>query len=494
MSGQITGDLSQLAKRKNRGKETRRLSYRNDIRMHGESTYSGIHYTTVADDGQFEITDLIPGTVKLGLPGGQQDLRVTESMSGLTFHINKPEEFQSPPTREVIVRLTGLPEDLKVRGNLCLFWGGNGPLREAKVPPRNNQASTQVPTGSRLHIQTRGPVGFIAENIDSAAIPEGEHPLIIELPAMPAGAVHGTVLRADGQPAEGVSVHVFSDRTKIDLHKLQAQQATSNQSDSYFQSLPYGSSYCVLVREVTSKHFTWAVSDEFSVSADNPIHRIDLQLRPTRPFALTILDKNRQPVPNAAVELSISHSLRDQGASRRISRISDDNGRINFGLIGMDDQAASATSTGWLNISPADGFQGQQLKVDLTDDSMTVTLLPGVKASGILIDDVSGQTIPDAPVRVYPRHHSQANYFDNIRTRTDGQGQFEFTELEPIEYVGHVDEAVDPDAVVTLSPSGGNRLGYPNGHQPLLLHPGDDPVEWRVQILPGSDLKPLSAE
>ncbi len=491
MSGQITGDLDRLARRNDNGTKTRRLSYRNDIRVDGDSTYSDIHYTSIDDDGRFEMTNLVPGTVKLDLPGGQQELQVTESVSGLQFHI---EEQENPPTRMVDVRLTGLPSDLKVRGNLQVLWWGGGLSGNKVVPIRNNHATIDVPTGHKLNVRTRAPVGFIAKDFEPTTIPEGDHPLVVELSAIPAGAVHGTVLRADGQPATDVSVHVFSDRSKIELHKLQVDQTASNQSDSFFQSLPYGSPYCVLVREVTSEHFTWAVSDEFTISAANPIHELNLQLRPTRPFSAKIVDEDNQPVPNAAVELSIGHTFRDQSAGRSISRVSDDNGYIDFDLVAMDGHAGPAEATVRLSIAPVNGLRGQLLEIDEADDIVTVVLKPGVKASGILIDDASGQPIPNAPVRVYPGDQDKSEYFNNIRTRTDGQGRFEFTGLEPIEYVGHVDGATDPQVVVTSSPGGVNRMAYPKGHQRLLLNPGQSPVEWRVQILPGSKLKPLGIE
>lgn len=493
LSGRITGDLNQLPKSKHSGKETRRLGYRNDIRMQDETTYSGQHYTAVSDDGRFEITDLVPGSVELELPGGMETVPISESISGLEFHIETPEENAPVTKRKVSVQLTGLPEDLKVRGSLQMLWWGGGPSGNKVVPIRNNRATIDVPTGCKLNVRTRAPAGFIAKDFEPTTIPEGDQPLVVELPAIPAGAVHGTVLRADGQPATDVSVHVFSDRSKINLHKLQIDQTTSNQSDSYFQSLPYGSSYCVLVREVTSEHFTWAVSDEFTVSADNPIHELNLQLRPTRPFRARVVDEDNQPVPNAVVNLLIGHTFRDQSAGRSISRVSDDNGHIDFDLVAMDDHPEPAEATVRLFVAPVNGLRGQVVEIDEAVDIVTVVLEPGVKASGVLIDDATGQPIPDAPVRVYPRDQDQSKYFNNIRTRTDRQGRFEFSGLEPIEYIGRVDGATTPDAVVTPSPNGGNRMAYPDGHQPLLLDPDSGPVEWRVQILPGSKLTPLPA-
>ncbi len=493
LSGRITGDLNQLPTSKQSGKETRTLGYRNDIRMQDESTYSGQHYATVADDGQFEITDLVPGSVELELSGRLETVQISESISGLEFHIKAPEEDAPVTKRKVSVQLTGLPEDLTVRGSLQMLWWGGGPSGNKVVPIRNNRATVDVPAGCKLNVRTRGPIGFIAEDFEPITISEGDQPLVVELPAIPAGAVHGTVLRTDGRPSTNVSVHVFSDRSLIDLHKLQIDQPASNHSDSYFQTLPYGSSYCVLVREVTSEHFTWAVSDEFTVSAKNPIHEIDMQLRRTRPFSVRIVDENNQPVPNAAIQLSIGHAFRDQSAGRSISRVSDDNGQVEFGLVAIQGHAGPAEVNAHLSIAPVNNLRGQMLEIDEAEEIVTVVLEPGVKASGILIDDASGQPIPNAPVRVYPHHYDQSQYFQNIRTKTDDQGRFEFSGLEPIEYVGHVDGATTPDAVVTPSPNGGNRMAYPDGHRPLLLNPDGGPVEWRVQILPGSKLTPLPA-
>jgi len=496
LSGQITGDLSRLAQRNRNGKETSWLSYRNPIRTGGGSTYSGLYSASVADDGQFEISDLIPGTLMLDLPGGQQKLQITESVSGLEFHIARPGEQESPLTREVIVKLTGLPDDLVVRGKMWLWWG-NEPVGNEQVTIQENQARVEVPIGCRFNIsRTEGLVGCVVERSKPVLVTDGDGPLIVDLPAVPAGAVHGSVLRSDGQAPSKVFVSIHALRNDPSAQKLQINPSSTSTDglDSWFRSLPYGDTYCVSVREVSSEQYSWAVSDAFAVSADNPVRQIDLTLHPPQRFQVRLIDKNRQPVPNAPVTLNIDHTFGGHSHGHPVNRISDDNGLADFGLVAMDGDAGPADVTVRLLIAPVNGLRGQVLEIDEAEKTVTVTLEPGVKASGIVIDDASGQPIPNAPVRVYPHHYDQSKYFHNIPTKTDDQGRFEFSGLEPIEYVGHVDGATDPQAVVTPSPGGGNRMAYPKGHQRLLLNPEQTPVEWRVQILPGSKLKPLGIE
>lgn len=83
--------------------------------------------------------------------------------------------------------------------------------------------------------------------------------------------------------------------------------------------------------------------------------------------------------------------------------------------------------------------------------------------------------------------------FDELWKTNNGQ------RTPPLEFEQQIPELfwehgrADPDAAVLLPPSGSNRMAHPGRHRPLLMiHPGDDPVAWRAQILPGSNRKLFS--
>ena len=149
-------------------------------------------------------------------------------------------------------------------------------------------------------------------------------------------------------------------------------------------------------------------------------------------------------------------------------------------------------------IAPTAGHAGWRRNLDLSPPSSTdyeIRLVPGVSASGTVVDVDTGRPIPGAEVCVRAKDASNA-YGDRIQTTTDAHGEFHFLNtLDPITYLGLVTDTNAHGTAVRPTPGSGEKVRYPGGsHEHFLEGGSPDRVEWRVTIRQGSKLKPLPAE
>ncbi|MCA9034112.1 MAG: hypothetical protein KDA91_03225 [Planctomycetaceae bacterium] len=519
VSGKITGELSQLRHNTGSGrkatKSTYLLQYENPL--YSSDTNGSLMSTIVSSDGHFTIPDVVPGSLEFRLPdfSTRHRVQVTHSIDDLVVNLPPKEAVQETtqtnlPTRNVILRLTGIREDAPARGYLQVSWFGTEP--EMHEPVRSilldrNQVQLSVPIGAVLRYEPQNLVGyFVSYEGQTATITGGTGPQVIDIPAEPAGAVTGEIRNPDGTPADSGFVTVYPAKvswfSKWQKNNRRLNPSSASGNSRFFQSLPFGGTYVVFARNHDNGGLLWCLSHPFTIDGENPIENLELQLAPAKPVSVQITAPDGSPLTTDSVELSISLKCEgtDAGNSFSLTAATDENGvaRFEHGLPDVKD--GPLTVRGFVRIRNTHGFIGKLAALDelsRKDGHYSVQLTPAVSARGILIDAATGRPVPNADIRIYPRDFTKASFADNIRTKTDAIGEFLFDNLEPITYTGQVEGAAIKGSKITLLPAGGYRIQPPATpkNQHLSLTGGEtSPVRWEVELVPGRGLSPVPPE
>lgn len=506
ISGQLTGDLSRLRKRR-RGPGKFDLQYENDIRARGHN-HSGLFTAVVDKDGKFILPDLIPGKVILRLPDGRKTLVVEKSQTDVTIGIDDtdtpPQVMRSKegtlPKREVVLRLQGASSEAPARGQLYVAWQTNGDSQNGPLPLVDNEVRMQVPIGIKVSFWARDMVGYrIDKDQERVLVVAGQGPQIVDIPCTPAGAVHGRILRPDGTPAVSGAVMAFAVKLPSGLKRQSDVNPQSRtHSDEFFQSLPYDGTYVMLGREEFDGEMYWGVSREFRIDESNQIQELELQLKKGTRMAVRVLGSTGEPITNAEAQVSLRVECpgTEGGTSfRRGSRTGE------FGFASFEASIPSDSIEPLVVIpsvvipgpSGHAGFSGKASELKrIAPSKYEVKLTKGVSTAGIIIDAKTGRAVPHAEIKLWPTGSSgPAKYREPIETISNARGEFLFDNLEPVDYVVHFEGAMPEGTVIT--PRGrGYSYHYPDGvTNPRIKGGTPGQVTLRVELKPGGLLKAL---
>ena len=110
-------------------------------------------------------------------------------------------DIANVPMRDVVLRLTGVNKTAAARGFLRVSWHGAEPgliQPGTDEPFVDNQIKLSVPVGVPLRYEAHGMVGYFVElKGQSVNIEAGSGAQVIDIPAEPAGAVHGQLIGVD---------------------------------------------------------------------------------------------------------------------------------------------------------------------------------------------------------------------------------------------------------------------------------------------------------
>jgi beta-lactamase regulating signal transducer with metallopeptidase domain len=496
LSGRVTGAVERLQKQFDPKKTGYRFAVTTQLGEH----FNDHVWADVEPDGRFTVEWSSPGDrLTIALPDEVHRLTLKESRDDLVFHIRPEAGPSSIPRRDVIIQLTGTAPDAPARGTLYVSWQHptvqptetqNGPL-----PLRGNQIRLRIPVGAHLDLREQNLVGYRIADQTQVEISPGDEPFVIDVPTTPAGGIHGSITRSDGSPAESAFATVFATKLpRGEKDHRQINPSSSTGGAQFLRKVPLGGRYRILVREMTPSGCVWAVSDEVTIDGNTPIVQTDIQLPSGRDLRLKVIDESAQPIAGQVVELEIHFGLTSASSAgisfRRESR-SDEAGFATFQGLSTDPPPSPLTLT-LTAIAKPNPFTGATFPVDATRP-VPLQLKRGLTAAGDLIDAKSRKPIPNADVRLVPRHFEQASFKGSVTSKTDSQGQFEFGGLEPIEYTGYV-EGASPKGTILEAIGNGARFHTPPGVEPLKLIPASDTtprVRWEVVIHPGSKLRPL---
>lgn len=495
IAGRVTGSIERLQKQTDPKKTGYQFSVYSRLSEHINDNM----WAEVDAEGRFTLEGYSVGEqLTLSLPDERRDIELKTSVTDLEFDIKPAAGPTSYPKREVVIRLTGTAQDAPARGSLYVSWQHptiraeqiqNGPL-----PVRGNEIRFNALVGAHLNFREEDLVGYRITEQNQIEIKAGSEPQIIEVPAVAAGGIHGSITRADGSPAQSAFVYAFATKLPSSEKDHGRINPSSYSGGSQFlRKVPLGGRYVVLAREQTPTGYVWAISNEVTIDESHPIAQADIKLPTGRDLQVKVLDDTGKPVVGQEVQLEIGFRQRkpvDTGFSSSIASETDSLGFAKFQNLAVDQPLGPVELTLYCTVKP-NPFRGSTTKID-PSKPIELRLTRGVSASGVVIDSATNKPIPDAEVRIHPRHFDQASFKQSVTAKTDADGRFRIEGLEPIEYSGYVEHTSPKGTIVTPYGNSGLRFSYPAEveQHSLTAGPKEKPVRWEVIIHPGSKLRP----
>ena len=463
--GKIIGPLDKLSKRRQGKQEYATFTFGNvePVKI-GDTNhcYGRRARVEIRDDiGHFLISDLLPGKVSLSLPGKTITLDPQPSIDNLTIDLSESAEPAEAllPKRTVVIRLQPPRGSADARGELRVDYihpdHPNG-YRPEWVAVQGNEVRFDVPVPTRIRYETGRLIGYWVEEESAIPVSAGDEPFVIDVPAMPAGAVYGRVLNSDGSPCEyfNLSVIVIEESSELQQKRLDTDHLSSEGEDGRFivGPLPLGGRYRLIASHSSSKNEARLISRDFSISTQKSIHELELRFLEGITVSGHVLLSTGEPV--AGVDIAMHWSSPFSHGFGGARQKTDRSGRFEFVQVN-----ANLPGTFRLTVDPSKSFQGREDEFVPTDKPITMTIERGLQATGVLVDDASGRPIVNATIQANPSS-GDARFRGEIRTRTDARGRFRFSNLEPVEYQLRIDGAVHPSVEIEQLPDGRIRYHY----------------------------------
>jgi beta-lactamase regulating signal transducer with metallopeptidase domain/uncharacterized GH25 family protein len=472
--GRITGDLTQLAKSAQTGGLVLRsmTSAWSPTDPRSEYLSEGEVPVTVSDGvGTFTIDDPAPGSVELFPPGLESDSVKTEDVIAhgpFNFDIPAVATTQAAPGRIVIFQFdvpAGSPppagslyvSHLDVRQNsysgVVVPIVGGVVRYEAKPPMQVGYSGTDL-------------VGYCIVEKYGIVVGPGSGPLVIHIPAVPAGAARGRVLEPDGTPCHSFSISGWwisgsgPDGMPV---RLQPNNVWGASGTFLLTPIPFGSRY----RFLASSDDRLILSDIYDINEATPIRDITFRFAVGRSLLVHVVGPDGQPAAGAMVSLLLTVRNYD-GSYIGAARKTDRDGNISFDHVNDVDggQYNLVVSPGW-------NWAGQTVEVDVNGKTKVIKLVAGLKISGQAINKLTNQPISGATINANPDPVWDQPPPQPTSTVADAQGQFTFNNLAAGDYRLFVGD-YEPPGVTVIRNAAGVLTGYslPAGATENLVHAG----------------------
>jgi beta-lactamase regulating signal transducer with metallopeptidase domain/5-hydroxyisourate hydrolase-like protein (transthyretin family) len=413
----------------------------------------------------------LPVTVKDGVGTA----RLEDPLPGVArFYVNERQvkvDVNTPRAVPVVVDLRGgapkakqLTRDVIVK----LEWDAKGPpprgkLRVDYIKPespssyhpdwielKDGEVRLSVPVPTKFGYSQGEVVGYWIENKHEIPVPEGTKPLVITIPASPAGAIHGLLTDDKGLPFDQyfyVSIATVQQSPEVSDQRRPSMDLfdSRDHNGKYLISpIPLGGTYRLMARAGART----VVSDEIVIDAQQPIQTINLKFPEGITLQGRLMGSTGKPEAGCGVQLHYSQPQPPSSSFGTDVR-SDRDGRFRFEHV--DPKAGlyelfihPGTQTQGLRVSPA----------PLDGKPIEIVVKEGLTARGTILDVETGKPMASVKVSLSPLNAKAAAYPWPIEAVTDQAGKFEARGLESIEYKIYVRDAYPPDAVVLRDEAG----------------------------------------
>ena len=295
--------------------------------------------------GKFTLPPMAPGELSLEIGGSFVRQELTGSIEDLRIDLSedgKPASPDSLAKRPIRITFTRDGEKVSPRGTLQIF---NRRLDErhkeqSSCPIEKGVVETQVYAPDRLSFDCREMIGFWFGSHDpTAEIAAGEETLEIAIPVLPAGAVKGVILNADGTPADAANVSVMYELSynyDNTIHPVRsyggagASLRTNQKGEFFISPIPFGAKCSIRV----SRGKYIAVGDKFTMSAENALPSFAIKFGRAVDAKVRLLDPSGAPLVGQPVELNCRHPL--ASTTWGTPEITDKQGECRFGQLNPD--------------------------------------------------------------------------------------------------------------------------------------------------------------
>ncbi len=439
VSGVVLGPLKELENF--RGKPCVSFSQPISLKNHSTSVYGPAYIETVNGELQFTARELLPGDVVI-LAGKNHRVQTTVNASTphqhVTIDLTQTVLPVPPAKRPVVLRLT-TPDGSMPRGTIhvrCLpADDAYSEADEKSVPIQNGVARVDAYVSSRgILYSPRGLLGYWFENGQQRVEP-GKEPLEIVVPVMPAGAIAGQVLDANGKPV--------SDRVSVSasgrMEFINPNGTFSTRSGGFAENddihIDHSGRFWVNPLPLTGKYVISAsrghvicCSSMIELTGTKPTVEVTLSLPRTTIAEGTVVDADGKPL---AVPLELSFVSNAKGVDGNLSSHgwsggdrTDRQGRFRFDDLGV------GVGEYFLYLKPRRDFQPCRVPLPLDGKPVEIRLKRGLVLEGEVVDDATGRPatgleLVAMPAKLTPEsiEHYQAEAL------TDQRGRFRFSNL-----------------------------------------------------------------
>jgi len=391
----------------------------------------------------------------------------------------------------VIIKLTPPPRSPAPEGEIRVDYIRPGNLRgyhfnTETVKDGKVSLDVPVPPGRILYKPYRL-VGYWFPTKSRVTVPAGDGPYVIDVPVRAAGAVYGRVLGADGKPASRANISVIivkkpaGDPGHVLPHSVHPDARTGR---FLITPLVLGGKYRIVARSSDIGDKATTISEVLTVNEDRPIQQADLRFVEGMTLDGTVRGPRGRPVHGGRVKLGWDSSSSHSFGSAPV--MTDRHGRFRFRRVN--------TRLGgkyYLTVRPTAKLAGRRVHVKPADGPVTIKLEQGKALSGVVIEAKTGWPIPNAKVTASPSGYVKGGYGLGVGTRTDAQGRFGFSNLEPRGYWLRVDGAVAEGTIIKRFPDGRTSYRTPSGvGWPKIFGGRDASVTVRAKLKQYSALRP----
>ncbi len=494
--GIVTGDLTRLRQRSFQSEDGQKerhpmVRYSNVLRFErGNYTDSNSGYAKVSIEdgiGTFEVADLWPGELLLTAGSEQTTHHLEIGIHDVHLQLADPETNTTPqsavseapaiPNRTIVFHFKTPEGHPAANGTLRVVVNAKQPNGKTKYQEHSGHVvdgrlELAVPAGSRLSFEPSRFTGYWFQEVNENDIPEGSEALERTISCYPAGAIYGTISEIDGSPASAIMISVIEalrspDRPNHSLDVNVKNSTSSSELTTTFAAtpLPIGGRY----RIVAHRGGTYAVSDELTISAEAPIHEIQLVMRPGITLTGTVTSPTGTPLSGIRFRHHYSpvpnHGF---GSSElRTDRL---------GRFTVPDVVPDLPGTYSLEFRDNPGHQPLRLETKPEKSPLRVVLQPGNHVRGRVLDAKTGWPIPKAEVYAMPTPYAVNERYGYVEadSRTDENGYFEFSTLDREGYdirVRSAENSKKPKVTPTQTPG--------------------DEIELRVTLSKWASIKPV---
>ncbi|HWA97642.1 MAG TPA: carboxypeptidase-like regulatory domain-containing protein [Pirellulales bacterium] len=314
--GRIMGDLASL--RHDAGRPIVESNQQPSIQVASDFSY-GLLFTNrspvdvIDGEGRFELKNLLPGQLSVTAAKRTVTVNLETPVTELTIDLTgKP---PVPQMRPVVLRFVGPDPTLAPTGQLEVNIGDH-----AKIGAPINKRVNIEDGAVRLDAYADGYVNYAARNIvgywfadGMVTVTPGDGPLEQDVEIVPAGAVRGRVLNANGSPASN-GVHVG---TKIRYHFSPQRWTTTGinnvpvdvQGNFFLSPLPFGADGDYVI--VASRGHEQAVSAPVRVDEQHISPQVEIRFSPTASASGVVVGTDGAPRGGVEVKLWFRNGIAD---------------------------------------------------------------------------------------------------------------------------------------------------------------------------------------
>jgi hypothetical protein len=420
--GRIVGDLSLLPTDEN-GPFVAYDQVLTPMSYHSENVSGKARVEIRGKEGYFETEPLWPGDVTL--TAGPQLLRLRVPRPAEEVVIDLASAKHASGMRTLVLRLQAEPGAPMPQGavDLDIAQPGFKELRKEDIPFVNGEARVDIPAPSTVSYRVRNLAGYWTENKSGIAVQEGSDPLVLTVPAMPAGAIHGRVLDANGTTPVNVSL-VRVKEPKALQGKGYHQHALVRDGTFVLPSIPFGLT-CAVVAWDSQRMIE---SEEFRVDERNPIHNVTLRFVKGERIRGRILDEQGNPMEGMSVGLRYGRPHKGWYENSDTARSGPD------GRFTIDDVNPDVPGRYTLVLDNATQYIPVELNVVPRETEYVLTLKKGLTLAGRVVDDKTGLPVTGAVITAIEcKWFGRFEYYPS-EAGTDQNGNFRFSNLVPGKY------------------------------------------------------------